>query len=89
MPFPAGQKGVELGVLRDQLADLRASLLISMPISTVLSVLIVLVKSISGADWTTLAWLVIVNVVNGARILLALRQPQDEELEKQDFATLS
>lgn len=89
MPFPAGQKGVELGVLRDQLADLRASLLISMPISTVLSVLIVLVKSISGADWTTLAWLVIVNVVNGARILLALRQPQDEELEKQDYATLS
>lgn len=89
MPSPAKQQGVELGVLRDQLADLRASLLISMPISTVLSVLILVMKSLSGADWKVFTWFAAVNIVNGARIVQALRQPQDEELDQQDYPALA
>jgi EAL domain-containing protein (putative c-di-GMP-specific phosphodiesterase class I) len=88
MPFQARQSGVELGVLRDQLADLRESLLISMPISTILSVLVVIVKFISGFDWTALVWLVIVNAINAGRILLALKQPRGEELETSGYPSL-
>lgn len=88
MPFPARQSGVELGVLRDQLSDLRESLLISMPISTILSVLVVIVKFISGFDWTALVWLAIINAVNAGRILLALKQPRGRELETSGYPSL-
>lgn len=88
MPFPTRQSGVELGVLRDQLADLRDSLLFSMPISSILSVLIVVVEFISGFDWTALVWLAVISSINGARILLALKQPRGEALERSDYPSL-
>lgn len=88
MPFPTRQSGVELGVLRDQLADLRECLLISMPISTILSVLVLIVKFISGFDWATVVWFVAINIINGARIALALNQPHRDQLEMQDHGAL-
>lgn len=88
--MPARHSEVQLGVLRDLLADLRNSLLISMPISTALSVLILIVKLMSGFDWFALLWFVAVNLINGARIVLARRQPHGEALEQeQDYAGLS
>ncbi len=70
-----GQKNaIEEGILRDQLADLRTGLFISMPISTVLSVLILVVELLFGNNLAAVIWFVAVNAINGARIALALTQ---------------
>lgn len=72
---PAGQsETVEAGILRDQLADLRTGLFISMPTGTVLSALILAVLMLSGAGLAALLWFATVSVINAARIGLALAQ---------------
>ncbi|RUU00232.1 sensor domain-containing diguanylate cyclase, partial [Mesorhizobium sp. USDA-HM6] len=72
---PKGQsESVEAGVLRDQFADLRMGLFISMPIGTVLSALILAVQLLSGAGHAAVLWFAAVSVINGARIGLAIAQ---------------
>ncbi|MFC5386937.1 putative bifunctional diguanylate cyclase/phosphodiesterase [Aquamicrobium segne] len=89
MPFRSKQTGVETGILRDQLTDLRSSLLISMPISTILSLLIVITTFISDFAWDVVLWFVLINIINGTRIFLALKQPQAEALEQADLHSLN
>ena len=62
------------GILRDQFADLRTGLFISMPIGTVLSALILAVQMLSGGGLAAVLWFAAVSVINGARIGLALAQ---------------
>ncbi|TIT99335.1 MAG: EAL domain-containing protein, partial [Mesorhizobium sp.] len=72
---PNGQsQSVEAGILRDQFADLRMGLFISMPIGTVLSALILAVQLLSGAGLVAVLWFAAVSVINGARIGLAIAQ---------------
>ncbi|MDX8480691.1 bifunctional diguanylate cyclase/phosphodiesterase [Mesorhizobium sp. VK24D] len=61
--------------MRDQLADLRMGLFVSMPIGTVLCALILAVQMLSGGGLWALLWFVAVSAINGARIGLALAQP--------------
>ncbi|WP_137931740.1 putative bifunctional diguanylate cyclase/phosphodiesterase [Mesorhizobium comanense] len=68
-----GQGGaVEAGILRDQLADLRKGVFISMPIGTVLSALILAVQMLSGGGVAAVLWFAAVSTLNAARIALAL-----------------
>lgn len=72
---PNGQsQSVEAGILRDQFADLRMGLFISMPIGAVLSALILAVQLLSGAGLAAVLWFAAVSVINGARIGLAIAQ---------------
>ncbi|KUM27770.1 diguanylate phosphodiesterase [Mesorhizobium loti] len=72
---PKGQsESVEAGILRDQFADLRMGLFISMPIGTVLSALILAVLMLSGAGLAAMLWFAAVSVINGARMGLAIAQ---------------
>lgn len=65
---------LETRIRADQLADLRTGLLFSMPISTVLSVLILLVQLVSGNGFAATIWFLVVNAVNVPRLALALRR---------------
>ncbi|CDX21779.1 Diguanylate cyclase/phosphodiesterase [Mesorhizobium sp. ORS 3324] len=79
---PQGQsESVEAGILRDQLADLRTGLFISMPIGTVLSALILAVLMLSGAGAAAVLWFAAVSVINCARIGLALAQSDTSDGE--------
>ncbi|TIR98921.1 MAG: GGDEF-domain containing protein, partial [Mesorhizobium sp.] len=69
-------EAVEAGILRDQFADLKKGLFISMPIGTVLSALILAVQMLSGGGPAAALWFVAVTIINGARIGLALTQPE-------------
>ncbi|RWB52881.1 bifunctional diguanylate cyclase/phosphodiesterase [Mesorhizobium sp.] len=72
---PQGQsESVEAGILRDQLADLRAGLFVSMPVGTVLSALVLAVQMLSGGGLAAVLWFAAVSLINGARIGLALAQ---------------
>jgi len=66
------KRAIEAGILGDQLADLRAGLFFSMPISTVLSTLVLIMEMVSGTDRSAVIWFIVVNLINGARIALAL-----------------
>ncbi|QKD00696.1 putative bifunctional diguanylate cyclase/phosphodiesterase [Mesorhizobium loti] len=72
---PQGQsESVDVGILRDQLADLRTGIFISMPIGTVLSALILAVQMLSGGGLAAVLWFAAVGTINCARIALALSQ---------------
>lgn len=74
-PTPQGQsKSVEAGILRDQFADLRMGLFVSMPIGTVLAALILAVQMLSGVGLGAVLWFAAVSIINGARVVLALAQ---------------
>ena len=62
------------GILRDQLADLRTGIFISMPVGTVLSALILAVQMLSGGGLAAVLWFAAVGTINCARIALALSQ---------------
>ncbi|RWM24489.1 MAG: phosphodiesterase [Mesorhizobium sp.] len=73
--MPQGQsESVEAGILRDQLADLRVGLFVSMPVGTVLSALVLAVQMLSGGGLAAVLWFAAVSLINGARIGLALAQ---------------
>ncbi|WP_292120654.1 EAL domain-containing protein [Mesorhizobium sp.] len=63
---------MEAGILRDQLADLRVGLFVSMPVGTVLSALVLAVQMLSGGGLAAVLWFAAVSLINGARIGLAL-----------------
>ncbi|TIL42016.1 MAG: GGDEF-domain containing protein, partial [Mesorhizobium sp.] len=65
---------LEARILQDQLADLRAGLFVSMPISIVLSGLILTVQALSGNGLAGAAWFSVVNAINAARLALARHQ---------------
>ncbi|MCT7377852.1 putative bifunctional diguanylate cyclase/phosphodiesterase [Chelativorans salis] len=67
------EDALEGRILKDQLADLRHGLFVSMPISTVLSGLILAVQALSGSGFAAAIWFLVVNAINGARLALALR----------------
>ncbi|WP_192244297.1 putative bifunctional diguanylate cyclase/phosphodiesterase [Mesorhizobium silamurunense] len=68
---------LEAGILQDQLADLRAGLFVSMPISTVLSGLILAVQTLSGNGSGAAIWFLVVNAINVGRLALARYQLKD------------
>ncbi|RRH93289.1 EAL domain-containing protein [Mesorhizobium tamadayense] len=68
---------LETKILQDQLADLRAGLFVSMPISTVLSGLILTVQSLSGNGSAVAIWFLVINGINAARLALAHYQLQE------------
>ncbi|WP_421917217.1 putative bifunctional diguanylate cyclase/phosphodiesterase [Mesorhizobium sp.] len=74
-PRPQGQsEAVEAGILRDQLADLRKGIFISMPIGTVLSALILAVQMFSGGGLAAVLWFAAVSTLNCWRMALAFGQ---------------
>ncbi|TGQ50644.1 phosphodiesterase [Mesorhizobium sp. M1C.F.Ca.ET.193.01.1.1] len=72
-PPPEGRsEAVQAGILRDQLADLRKGIFISMPVGTVLSALILAVQMLSGGGLAAVLWFAAISALNGARLVLAL-----------------
>lgn len=59
-------------ILADQLGEICEGARFSMPISTVLSVLIVLVQSAAGHFWESIVWFALVNIVNALRFFEAI-----------------
>ncbi|QKC95715.1 putative bifunctional diguanylate cyclase/phosphodiesterase [Mesorhizobium sp. NZP2298] len=75
-PSPQGQsEAVATGILRDQFADLRKGIFISMPIATMLSALILAVQMLSHGGLGAVLWFAVVSIINGARLALAAAQP--------------
>ncbi|WP_353646457.1 EAL domain-containing protein [Mesorhizobium sp. WSM2239] len=77
------EDALEASIRQDQLSDLRAGLLVSMPISFVLSGLILTVQVLSGGGFAAVIWFLVVNAVNAARLALAryqlkLREHEDD-----------
>jgi len=85
-PAAGENDSLEAGILEDQLADLRTGLFISMPISTALSVLILLVELLAGGGLGVVSWFVAVNVINGARIAYALKHRRPKGARRVDVA---
>lgn len=65
------EHALEARILQDQLADLRAGLFVSMPISAILSGLILTVQALSGGGFAAAIWFLVVNAINAARLGLA------------------
>ncbi|QND69607.1 EAL domain-containing protein (plasmid) [Mesorhizobium loti] len=65
---------LEAKIRQDQLADLRAGLFVSMPISTVLSSLILTVQALSGGGFGAAIWFLVINAINVGRLALARYQ---------------
>lgn len=72
-------------IVSEQLAELEAGLLISMPISASLTGLLLLVDWISGRGAAAAIWFVVVNVINCARVLVAVRNPILSRIEEAGF----
>lgn len=73
---PPGQsEAVATGILRDQFADLRKGIFISMPVGTVLSALILAVQLLSHGGLDAVLWFATVSTINGARLVLAVFRP--------------
>ncbi|TIP26837.1 MAG: EAL domain-containing protein [Mesorhizobium sp.] len=68
------EHALEARILGDQLADLRAGLFVSMPISAILSGLILTVQALSGGGFAAAIWFLVVNAINAARLGLARYQ---------------
>ncbi|GLS32426.1 hypothetical protein SAMN04488498_1351 [Mesorhizobium albiziae] len=64
------EDALEARILQDQLADLRAGLFVSMPISTVLSGLILTAQVLSGGGFGAAIWFLVVNAINVGRLAL-------------------
>lgn len=79
---PGGQgEAVDVGILRDQLADLKKGIFISMPVGTMLSALILAVQMLSGDGRAALLWFAAIGTINGARVAIAVT--------RSDTATMS
>ena len=74
-PHPEGQsEAVQAGIFRDQLADLRNGIFISMPVGTMLSALILAVQLLSGGGLAAVAWFAAIGAINATRVALAFNQ---------------
>ncbi|MER9125782.1 bifunctional diguanylate cyclase/phosphodiesterase [Mesorhizobium sp. M0959] len=71
---PKNEDTLEAKIRQDQLADLRAGLFVSMPISAILSGLIWAVHALSGSGFAAAIWFLVVNAINAARLALARYQ---------------
>ncbi|WP_192357092.1 putative bifunctional diguanylate cyclase/phosphodiesterase [Mesorhizobium mediterraneum] len=78
---------LEARIRQDQLADLRAGLFVSMPISAILSGLILTVQALSGDGFAAAIWFLVVNAINAARLALARYQLKLRETGHQDDLT--
>ncbi|TPK92711.1 EAL domain-containing protein [Mesorhizobium sp. B2-4-12] len=75
-PTPQGQsEAVATGILRDQFADLRKGIFISMPVGIVLSALVLAVQMLSGGGLAAVLWFAAISIINCARLALAAAQP--------------
>ncbi|NGO53470.1 putative bifunctional diguanylate cyclase/phosphodiesterase [Allomesorhizobium camelthorni] len=79
------EDALEARILQDQLADLRAGLFVSMPISTILSGLILTVQALSDGGFAAAVWFLVVIAINAAR--LGLARYQLKETGRQDDLT--
>ncbi|WP_245415976.1 MULTISPECIES: putative bifunctional diguanylate cyclase/phosphodiesterase [Mesorhizobium] len=84
---------LETRIVRDQLEDVRSGLWVSMPISAALSLLILAIEYSAGEGIRVLIWFVAVNLINGARIAIALRPiatvPENQLFHLKAFAFMS
>ncbi|WP_181183755.1 hypothetical protein, partial [Mesorhizobium sp. CU2] len=62
---------MQAGIFRDQLADLRGGIFISMPVGTVLSALVLAVQLLSGGGLGAVLWFAAIGLINAARVALA------------------
>ncbi|WP_246688678.1 bifunctional diguanylate cyclase/phosphodiesterase [Mesorhizobium sp. CU3] len=65
---------MQAGIFRDQLADLRGGIFISMPVGTVLSALVLAVQLLSGGGLGAVLWFAAIGLINAARVALAATQ---------------
>lgn len=79
MPPLKEEESLEAKIRQDQLADLRAGLFVSMPISAILSGLICAVQALSGGGFAAASWFLVVNALNAARLALARFQLKETE----------
>ena len=89
---PKKEHALEARILGDQLADLKAGLFVSMPISTILSALILTVQALSGGGFAAAIWFLVVNAINAARLGLArypLKETRASGRFNRDFAAAS
>ncbi|MET3648792.1 putative bifunctional diguanylate cyclase/phosphodiesterase [Phyllobacterium ifriqiyense] len=84
----SGPEFISAKILQDQLADIRSGVLISMPISTLLSGLILTIHLLGSAgSAAALMWFGAVNLVNVLRIWLVMNIPDKEPSFPQDCLT--
>ncbi|GGE33787.1 hypothetical protein GCM10007276_08910 [Agaricicola taiwanensis] len=74
----ARSDALEGRIRADQLEDLKAGLPVSMPISSILSVLILAGQWIAGHGLLATMWFLIVTAINGVRLILAFYDPQPD-----------
>jgi diguanylate cyclase (GGDEF)-like protein len=87
-PDPREQsEAVAAGILRDQLADLRKGIFISMPIGTVLSALILAVQLLSGGGLVAVLWFAAISAINVVRVALAAAQADTADLNPRAVAS--
>ncbi|RWQ15255.1 MAG: GGDEF-domain containing protein, partial [Mesorhizobium sp.] len=82
------ENALEARILQDQLADLKAGLFVSMPISTMLSGLILTVQAFSGGGFAAAIWFLVINAINAARLGLA-RYQLNETGDQDDLTGVS
>ncbi len=82
------ENALEARILQDQLADLKAGLFVSMPISTMLSGLILTVQAFSGGGFAAAIWFLVINAINAARLGLA-RYQLNETGDQDDLTGIS
>ncbi len=77
-------------ILRDQLLDIRSGIFFSIPISTILSALILSIHFVSSpAILPALIWFLAVTVINGTRIVLALSLRDEGVGQETDLSEIS
>ena len=76
-PVSDGPDILKVRILQDQLADIRNGIFISIPINSLLSCLILAVHVFTASKVPhALVWFLVVNLINGARIVRALTMPK-------------
>jgi diguanylate cyclase len=84
-PIFGGRDGLKVRILQDQLSDIRSGVFFSIPISTMLSVLILAVHMASVGSIYALFWFAAVNLINATRIVLAIVLPKADGAGESDL----
>ncbi|MHC5233452.1 putative bifunctional diguanylate cyclase/phosphodiesterase [Brucella sp. LJL56] len=75
-------------ILADQLRDICEGTRFSMPISTILSMLILLVQVAEGYFWVSIVWFALVNIINALRFIDAIAYYRSSAAPVEDVAVL-
>lgn len=84
-----GQNGpITDKILADQLGEICEGLRFSMPIGTILSVLVLLMQTAEGHVWVPLLWFALVNIINMARFIDAIAYYRSPAAPTENIMTL-